>query len=248
LPWFVDAFGEWYPLLYPHRDDAEAARLIAALDRAVAWRGCRVLDVGCGAGRHLRHLRDHGAGPTGLDLSPWLLREALVARREAAGSWPLVRADMRRLPFAAESFHIVTSFFTSFGYFEESEDDAVIEEVARVLRPGGTYVLDLLNRALVIERPPGNGERSERGFRIREARRLEGEGRRIVKRVDVTRTADDAVVASYEERVTLYDPEEIRAKLAGHGLAAVAEWGDYAGTPFEPRRSARHLVVSRRKR
>jgi SAM-dependent methyltransferase len=246
LPWFVDAFGEWYTLVYPHRDEAEAARLIAALDRSVGWTGRRVLDVGCGTGRHLAYLRRSGARPVGLDLSASLLREARAARAEVAGDWGLVRADMRRIPFVSESFHAVTSFFTTFGYFDEPEDDVALAEAARALSPGGIHVLDTLNRSAVLARPLQGGERVARGYRIRERRRLEGEGRRIIKAVEVTRVSDEAPIASYEERVTLYSPEEIRARLAAHGLVPIVEWGDYDGSAFDAANSARHVVVSRR--
>jgi SAM-dependent methyltransferase len=171
-----------------------------------------------------------------------------VTRAEAGGDWALVRGDMRRLPFGAGAFHVVTSFFTSFGYFGESEDDAVISEAARVLRRGGSYVLDTANRAAVLARPPGDEERETNGYRIREERSLEDRGRRVVKRVDVTRVADGTRVASYAERVTLYAPDEIRARLDAQGFRALLEWGDYEGTGFDAESSPRHLLVTRRER
>ncbi len=66
---------------------------MALLTRALPWQaGWRVLDVGCGAGRHARALASAGAQPIGLDLSAELL-----ACARGVGL-PLVRADMRRLP------------------------------------------------------------------------------------------------------------------------------------------------------
>jgi SAM-dependent methyltransferase len=246
MPWFVDAFGEWYTLVYPHRDEGEAGRFIGALNPHVGWEGRTVLDVGCGNGRYLRSLRASGARPVGLDLSPDLLREARALRESSQGDWPLIRGDMRRLPVAAESFDVVASFFTSFGYFEEAEDDMVLAESARAVRPRGIHVLDTLNRAPVLARSLRDTERVVQGYRVRERRRLEGDGRRIVKAVEVTRDPVSSPVAAYEERVTLYAPEEIRERLRAHGLERVLEWGDYDGAPFDAARSARHVIVSRR--
>ena len=90
-----------------------------------------VLDLACGTGRHTEALRGRGFRALGVDLSLTLL-----ARRPGL---PRVGGDMRRLPFAGGSFDWVLNFFTSFGYFEsERENFRVLQEVVRVLAPGGT--------------------------------------------------------------------------------------------------------------
>ena len=69
--WFVTWFdSSHYHRLYAHRDDAEAAGFIDALIGRLRPRdGSRVLDLGCGAGRHARHLARKGYDTTGIDLS-----------------------------------------------------------------------------------------------------------------------------------------------------------------------------------
>ena len=176
MSWVVEAFGEWYPIVYPHRDALEAERWVVELDAVVGWRGRHVLDVGCGAGRHLGPLQRCGARPVGVDYSPTLLRQAREARVAASAAWPLVRGDMRALPFAADSFDAVASFFTSFGYFGETEDRRVLTEAARALRPGGWHVLDYLNRAVVLGHPMRATERTVGEYVVREAKRIEGAG------------------------------------------------------------------------
>ena len=95
--WFEEWFGEEYLHLYPHRNEADAGRLIALLTRELPWRvGWRVLDVACGAGRHLAALERAGAVAFGFDLSLPLLRRA----REATAR-PLVRAAMASVVFMA---------------------------------------------------------------------------------------------------------------------------------------------------
>ncbi len=247
MSWVVDAFGPWYPIVYPHRDQAEAEGWIDALDGVVGWRGRRVLDVGCGAGRHLAPLERRGARPVGLDYSPALLGLAAAARAAAGAAWPLVRGDMRALPFAPAAFDVVASFFTSFGYFGPEEDRRVVAEGARVLRPGGHHVLDYLNRAHVLAHPMRAGERTRGDFVIREAKRLEGGGRMVVKDVHIRRAGTSGPpLAAYEERVTLYGTDEVHAFLAGEGLRPVHVFGDYDRSPFDEASSARRIVVSRK--
>src|SRR3954453_14159546 len=92
--WFEEWFGEDYLRLYPHRDDAEARRAVALINHSVGLSpGWRVLDVGCGAGRHAGAFMQAGACCFGLDLSATLLG---VARQVTTA--PLIRADMRQLP------------------------------------------------------------------------------------------------------------------------------------------------------
>src|SRR5262245_51047084 len=140
--WFEEWFGEEYLHLYPHRNDADAERVVGLLTRALPWQpGWRVLDVACGAGRHLAALERAGAIPFGFDLSPALLRRARQCTRR-----PLVRADMRALPFRPRSMDLAVNLFTSFGYFAEDEEHAdALGQMLSTVRPGGWFVIDFLN-------------------------------------------------------------------------------------------------------
>lgn len=245
MSWVREAFGRWYLTVYPHRDEAEAERLVATLAGARPLADVRLLDIGCGPGRHLPAFARAGARPFGLDLSADLLGEARRVRAEAGGRWPLIRADMRALPVAAAAVDAVTSLFTSFGYFGEADDRRALAEAARVLRPGGYHVLDFLNRDGVLRHPTPRTERRSGGWKIREDRRIE-QDRRVVKRVVVSPAAGGSPVADYEERVTLYGSEELRGLLRAVGLAPEREWGEYDGSPFDAARSSRLVILSRR--
>jgi SAM-dependent methyltransferase len=249
VSWVVEAFGSWYSTVYPHRDEAEAARLVASLGRWAPLAGARLLDVGCGAGRHLGRFREAGARPVGVDLSPQLLAEAARFRRESGGGWSLVRGDMRSLPVADATFDLVTSLFTSFGYFSPDEDASALREQARALVPGGRHVLDFLNRDLVRAHPNPDTERTSGDWRIVENRRIETAGGRprVVKRVRVMPAGGGDPVADYEERVTLYDVDDLRALLRASGLTPRETWGDYDGSAWNPAASPRLVVLSERR-
>jgi len=144
--WFEEWFGEDYLRIYQHRDESEAERaieLIAAHLPGGEIRG--VLDLACGAGRHSKPLCERW-WTVGLDLSAALLR---VARRDTPDA-PYVRADMRELPFADESFDLVVNLFTSFGYFEDDREHArVLARVRDAMKQDGTFVIDFLNASQV---------------------------------------------------------------------------------------------------
>jgi SAM-dependent methyltransferase len=76
----------------------------------------RVLDLGCGTGRHLAFLASRGHRPVGLDLSPHMLAEAAANSRAGRARPPLVRADLRRLPFPQEPlFDGILLMFSTLG-------------------------------------------------------------------------------------------------------------------------------------
>jgi SAM-dependent methyltransferase len=93
-----------------------------------------ILDGGCGTGGALGWLAEFGA-PAGVDIHPLALR--LAAER---GRARLVQASVEALPFAAGSFHLLTSFDVLY-HLQVADDGQALREFARVLRPGGWLLL-----------------------------------------------------------------------------------------------------------
>jgi SAM-dependent methyltransferase len=235
--WFRSAFGERYLELYAHRDGREAAAVMALLFGPQELQGRGVLDVGCGAGRYLTELQARGAVPVGLDLSWRLLREA----RAASVAAPLVRADMREIPFGSGTFDWTLCMFTSFGYFASQREHAALAgELARVARCG--VVVDAPNgpplaRGLV----PLSRRETDAGI-VEERRWLESAPPRVCKTIRLLRRGDLAELERYDERVMLFTREQFAAMFAPHGLAVADARGGYDGAPLDPQRSERILL------
>jgi SAM-dependent methyltransferase len=100
--------------------------------------GRDVLEVGCGSAPCSRWLAEQGARVVGLDLSAGMLRYASAANEATGIDVPLVRANAERLPFADRSFDIACSAFGAVPFVASLS--SVFGEVARVLRPGGSWV------------------------------------------------------------------------------------------------------------
>ena len=221
--WFEEWFGEEYLHLYPHRDEAEAARLVELIRRHVPWRaGLRVLDVGCGAGRHARALDEAGANVAGLDLSLSLLRRA----RET-GTTRLVRADMRRLPIRPGSMDLTVNLFTSFGYFAtDAEHVAALAGMVATVRPGGWFALDFLHADTVIDALVPAERVILADTPVDVTRRLL-DGRRFVEK-----TIQLADGRRFTERVRLFTPTELESMIQSAGTMIRCRFGDYAGAPL----------------
>lgn len=221
--WFEEWFGEEYLHLYPHRDEAEAAHAVALLRANLPWRpGLRVLDVGCGAGRHTRALAEAGARVTGVDLSRALLGHA----RHCSGA-TFARADMRRLPVRDRSMDVVVNLFTSFGYFSSDAEHAdVLTAMIRTLVPGGSFVIDFLHAPTVIDALVPEADVTLAGTPVHISKRL------LDSRRSVEKTIALADGRRFVERVRLFTPRELESMITAAGARVRCRFGDYAGTPI----------------
>jgi SAM-dependent methyltransferase len=149
-PWFEEIFDEDYLRTLPFMTAEQTMKEVSFIEASLeAPAGAEVLDVGCGYGRHAIELVQRGLNVTGLDLSlPLLIRAADEAQRRAL-SVNFVHADMREMPFDRK-FDGAYSMLTSFGYFDEDANLKVAEGVARALKPGGRFLLDIVNRDYVV--------------------------------------------------------------------------------------------------
>lgn len=136
-----------YDLLAPKFDltpfrTPDAVLEVAAARTAQAGRPVRkVLDVCCGTGAAMRWFRPLASeGIVGVDRSPGMLAEAERRIRDAPGTAPttFVRGDALDLPFERE-FDVVTCF-GAFGHILEQDEPRFVDQIAKVLAPGGRFV------------------------------------------------------------------------------------------------------------
>lgn len=244
-PWYMESFGREYLDLYPTRDETEARRDVAAILALVdPPREAPLLDLGCGAGRHLVALHEAGfTRLTGLDLSADLLNVA-ASRLAAAGAVgaDLIRADMRQIP-ADRRFRTILSLFTSFGYFpEDAENRAVLAGMRRALGPGGTVLIDTLNPDFVLEHLVRSEERLLSGRRVRIERWVDAGCKRVNKRMHVMGPGD--ATRRFEESVRMYGKDEFVAMLEDVGFGEVRVYGSLRGDPYA--RASERLILAAR--
>lgn len=225
--WFKDWFDEDYLALYSNRDEAEAELAVAtSLRLAPELATGPVLDLACGAGRHLDWLRRTNPDAFGLDLSPSLLRAAPAQLRGH-----LLRGDMRHLPIKAGCLAGICLWFTPFGYFSDSNNRKLLHHLAALLQPGGVVLMDYLNAAHLRENLVLEDVEEHSGMRVHNRRILEGN--RIVKRMSIE-YLDSGASREVMESVRLYEPQELTAIAGEAGLRLRVECGDYSGRAFLP--------------
>ena len=214
--WYIDFFesGE-YQRIYSFEPE-QSAREAGFARRILPQGGC-ILDLCCGAGRHLAALQ-----ALGID------RHLPALRGRSAAC-----ADMRALPVRSAALDGVTSFFSSFGYLESDEEDlSVLREIARVLRPGGGLFLDLLNREHALANFVESVQRVEEdGTLIAEQRRFDPlKGRLATSFVIVSPSGERTDSDGHSLR--LYTLTELAGMLAAAGLALRNVYGGFSGEPY----------------
>lgn len=236
--WYVRSFAEDYLWLYAHRSEKEAAGQVRHAIKYLPFKAeQRILDIACGAGRHMLAFARKKAIVTGVDLSEVLLKKARARFKNAGLKAKLYQGDMRQLSIG-NNYDGVTLWFTSFGYFPTIADDKkVLTNVSSALKPGGWWLIDLPNPIYLAENLIPHSERTARGpngkAHIIEDRRISG--RKVIK---ITRVVDKAGERFFQEVVRLYRPDQFAALLAGTGLRADTVLGDYDGVAlsrFTPR-------------
>jgi len=231
--WYETTFGRDYLSLYCHRNDEEAQHDIDALLTLIHPKPTEpLLDLCCGAGRHLLALSRKGfTDLTGLDLSADLLAEARIRLDAACRSdVELVRSDMREIPWERH-FSAIISLFTSFGYFQtQREDECVLASAYRALASRGTLVVDTLNREQVIASLVPAEEKKLDDMCIRIRRHLSHDGLRIKKETRVTQPGSPET--TYRESVRMYRSSEIEDMLERHGFVDTRFFGNLNGEAF----------------
>lgn len=141
--WFASWFDSpYYHVLYKERDEMEAQLF---MDNIVHYlnlpEDAKILDLACGKGRHSIYLNQMGFQVTGADLSSNSIAIASLNENETL---KFVEHDMR-IPFD-EKFDAIFNLFTSFGYFENDEDNfTTLKAIRDSISEYGFAVIDFMN-------------------------------------------------------------------------------------------------------
>lgn len=192
----------------------------------------RMLDLCGGQGRHALELARRGyRPPIVLDYSTVLLQHGRRAAAAAGLDVPFCRGDAHALAFPSASFDVVLLLANSFGYFADGTDDRrVVAEVARVLTPGGRFVLDLIDRDAALRHfRAASWHDATADMVVCWRRELWHEVIRV-REVVLSKTTGLVRDRTYAER--LYTPEGLRALLVDVGFGdLVIQRGALVYTP-----------------
>lgn len=229
MPWYYEMFdfvGEEYFSVLNREKLRKAKKEVATIRTALALQpGQEILDLCCGVGRHTLLLARVGYKVTGLDASTRLLEIADRKAKDEGLEVEFLPGDMRAIPFK-DKFDIVLNLWNSFGYLENDKEHLrVLKAIAGALKPGGRFLLDILNRDWVVRNFQAGEEHREIGG-IVEINRYQFDsaaGRDVIATTYIV----DGVEREFTHSCRIYTLQEIKMLLDMAGLKLCQAYGGY---------------------
>ncbi|MGI8893296.1 MAG: class I SAM-dependent methyltransferase [Bacteroidia bacterium] len=235
--WFKLWFNSpYYHILYRHRNEAEAARFLDNLiNHFKPAPGSSILDLGCGRGRHSVYLNERGFDVTGVDIS----EENIAFNKQYENEHlKFFVHDMREV-FQPESFSFIFNLFTSFGYFENDEDNQkTVNAAAKDLKEDGIFLIDYLNVNKVLNELEREEIKivDEIEFHIRRG----FDGKFITKNITFEDFEDEF---NYQEKVRALPLPDFEEYFKKAGLKIVHLSGNYNLQPYDAENSPRLIIA-----
>ncbi len=234
--WFESWFNtSYYHILYQHRDYMEACHFIRNLiDKIKPLKESEILDLACGRGRHAVYLNKLGYRVTGLDLS----EENIAFSRQFENDRLKFESRDMRETYGNDRFDYIFNLFTSFGYFENWEDNLLAcRMIQKALKPNGLLVMDFMNTNKVclslVEEETHLVNHIE--FKIERFIRDE----KVIKKISFE---DRGELYQFEERVQLLDLDDFQRLFFATNLQIQHTFGDFELGEFHDSSSERLIL------
>ncbi len=239
MQWFENWFDtHYYKILYQHRNDEEAQLFILNLFKFIPlnsedW----ILDLACGRGRHAKFIHQLGYKVLGIDLSK---ESILEAKKFENPHLQFEVQDMRYFQLPIQ-FQLIMSLFTSFGYFENDDDNLhVLKKVYEHLLPKGYFILDFFHSEWVLKHLVPHETKLLNNIYFEIHKYVENQ--KIVKKIFI---ADGNQEFTFYEKVNLFTPKDLQNRLEKTGFKIINQFGNYELQSINPE-STRVIFLSQK--
>ncbi|WP_448517783.1 class I SAM-dependent methyltransferase [Pseudothermotoga sp.] len=239
MSWFAneDFWKDLYDWLFSEarfRSAKEEVERILALTNV---RSGNVLDLCCGPGRHSYEFARLGFNVVGVDASKFLLNKANELCLNLSNV-ELVHADMRDF-VRPNHFDLVINVFTSFGYFEDQDDNMkVLRNIKKSLKSSGKLLMEMVSKEVLL-RNYRDSVVSEQGSKMLVEKHSFEPGMARMRNQWIVLEAGEYKVYSLQHYV--YSGQELKMMLQMCGFTNVELYGSLDGTAYDL--NAKRLVV-----
>jgi SAM-dependent methyltransferase len=237
--WFETWFDtSYYHILYKNRNDEEAQYFMKNLIKYLAVKEhSKVLDLACGKGRHSIFLNEQKLDVVGVDLSE---QSILHAKQFENDSLHFDVHDMREV-YDKQSFDYVFNLFTSFGYFEDdNENQKAVSAMEQMLNENGVLVIDFLNAVKTVNNLVLKEEKVIDGITFNITREVKNNF--IVKSIQFE---DKGESFSFEEKVKALKLEDFKKFFDKTKLELLDVFGNFSLEKYDPKTSDRLIMILR---
>ncbi|MDP6822161.1 MAG: class I SAM-dependent methyltransferase [Dehalococcoidia bacterium] len=243
MPDWIDDSGFWESVALFFFTEAASEVAVQEVESVVQLLnlspGARILDVGCGNGRHTLELARRGFPVTGLDNSRSFLDIAVNAAANLNLDAEFVEGDQRRFTRPSE-YDAAISISSSWGWFPSSDDNLrVFQNVFSSLKPGGKLLIQIIGKENLSARfQERTWLESDDGSLLLQERRVRDGWGWLDSRWLVVRQGE---VAEFSVSHPVYSGSEVEALLRKAGFDTVSLYGDFDGRPYDE--EARLLIA-----
>lgn len=234
--WYASWFNTpYYHTLYKDRNDNEAKLFMDNLTQHLQLpKQASILDLACGKGRHSLYLNSLGYKVTGLDLSD----QSIAYAKQFENQNLKFEVHNMTLPYP-KTFDAVFNLFTSFGYFENNNDNLkTITTIKTSLKKNGVGVIDFLNANYVINHLVKDEIKSVDGIDFYLKRKVENGF--ITKTITFEA---EGTTHQYQERVRALTLKDFEAFFKTAKVSLIQTFGNYNLEAFCPEKSKRLILV-----
>ncbi|MCP4425382.1 MAG: class I SAM-dependent methyltransferase [Chloroflexi bacterium] len=231
------------PFMFPQSrwdgTPAEVDQIVKLLDIEP---GAKIVDMGCGPGRHALEFTRRGYKVTGVDRTAVHLQEAQKRAQAEKLKIEFVQADMRQFS-RPDAFDAALSMFTTFGYFANPADNQqALLNVCHSLKNGGVFIMELMGKEVLARIFMERTWTQEGDAFLLQEHKVSQDWSRMENRWILLRGQErhEFIIPHW-----LYAASELTAMLQASGFATVEIFGNLKGAPYD--HQALRLVAVARK-
>ena len=225
----------YYHILYKNRDYKEAEMFTKELMEFIKLPlNSKILDLACGKGRHSINLNKMGYDVTGVDLS---IKNIKIASKHNSENLKFKIHDMRK-PLG-QKFDLVVNLFTSFGYFDDFEDNLkTLNSIKLSLRKDGLAVIDFLNIKYLKNNLIRKNTEEIDGIKFHLNRSIKNGF--LTKKISFKHELNEY---NFEEKVRSLDLDDFKSMFKQSNIEILQIFGDYKLTRFDKNNSKRLIFI-----
>lgn len=234
--WFTSWFDTpYYHILYRDRNDKEAQSFMEKLTSYLnLHEQSEILDLACGKGRHALYLNSIGYNVTGVDLS----NQSIAFAKQFENDTLHFDVHDMSIPYSKQ-FDAVFNLFTSFGYFENEEDNLdTIKAIKANLKENAVGVIDFMNVNFVIDNLVADNIKTVDGIDFKLNRYLENGY--IIKDISFEVEGEPY---NFKERVKAITLEDFKTMFKKANIQLLDVFGDYKLSKFDRIKSERLILI-----
>lgn len=241
--WWKKFFGEEYINIWSEKYIVNTKKEVDFIIKSLKLRKKdKILDLGCGHGRHAIALAKKGFKITGVDYSSYSLNLAKKLIKNKRLKLKLFKKDMRKIDFK-EKFDVVLNIFTSFGYFSDKDNERVIKNISWALKKKGRFFIDLMNLYYILRNYKEKDWQEGKNWKMLIERRFDpltsrNYDYRTIFMKNKTKKLDDFL--------RFYSFNELKELLNKYGLRFKKVFGSFEGDKFSLD-SKRMIIISEKK-